>query len=492
MGMDMDMAIIPTRVNHRWPLFFILLLVTTRSLAADVEFHPTIGGGFTYSDNINRDSQDEIGSLISKIDAGVATNIKGADGAVEFDYTLSQLFYSHESDNNETYQALTFTADKGINRSGFRLDANASIDNIARAADQNASADVISGDTIENKHANIGLNYHSNPRSKVDFSARAYTDVTNNEDDIGNYNGYGAEFNFANGATIKEFFWLIEGSYDVKDGKNSNADTSFTILREEFGLQTLSGWVPFLRLNYEDYEGSSDADSTDTFSWGPALRYFWTKQSYLELSYNFSEDDNNPDFWAGAINIIPSPRTRLFASYDKRFFGDAYELLLSHRSRRLTNSITYTEEAVSFDRDFFTSGTTIEEISLNRRLEWSSVLAARRTDYELSIYRDEREALNPSTENQNDEVNGIGIAVHHRLARRLTVSGRFDYDYYQFVRRSSNDQNDYYRAYELEGQYQLNRYLSTSLGLSHNNKSSSLNTNNYDETRLFVDIRMQL
>lgn len=483
---------IKKRANHKRWLICCVALATTRSLAADTEFTPYVGGGFTYTDNIDRTAEDRQGSLISDLSAGITTDIQGADGNIDLDYELNQLFFSHDSNENETYQTLSFAADKGISRTGFRVEAAASIENIARAVDQNANADIVSGDTIENKDASVGVSHRSNPRSKVDLTARAYTDIVNNEDDIGNYNGYGAEFSFANGESVKKLFWQIDASYQYKESKDNDDDTAITLYRQDIGFQTLSGWVPLVRFNFEDYEGTSDADSADTLSWGPGVQYFWTKRSYLELSYNFSEDDNNSDFWAGAIHINPTPRTRILAAYDKRFYGDAYELLLSHRSRRITNSIRYTEEAVSFDRDLFSSDSTVEEISLSRRLEWTTVLTGRRTDYELNIFHDEREALNATADEQNDEVDGIGIAVRHRLSRRFSLAGRFDYDYYQFISRTRPTQNDYYRIYELEGKYQINKQLTSSFGIEHNNKSSSFASNSYDETRIFIDIRMQL
>ncbi|OLQ75513.1 hypothetical protein BIT28_23060 [Photobacterium proteolyticum] len=483
---------ITKRANHKHWLWYSVALVAAYTQAADVELSPFASGGFTYTDNVNRVAEGRQGSLISDLSAGISTDIQGAGGSIDLDYELNQLFYSHDSTDNETYQTLAFTADKGIKRTGFRVDAAASIENIARADDQNANADIFSGDTIENKDASLGVSYRSNPRSKVDLTARAFTDIVNNEDDIGNYNGYGAEFSLANGASVKKLFWQIDGSYQYKESKDNDDDTAITLFSQELGLQTLSGWVPLIRFNYEDYEGTSDADSADTLSWGPGVKYFWTKRSYLELSYNFSEDDNNSDFWAGAVHINPTPRTRLLASYDKRFYGDAYEFLLSHRSRRITNSIRYTEEAVSFDRDLFSSGSTVEEISLSRRLEWSTVLKGRRTDYEFSLFHDEREALNATADEQNDEVDGIGIAVRHRLSRRFSLAGRFDYDYYQFISRTRPTQNDYYRIYELEGQYEFNKHLSSTFGVEHNNKSSSFASNSYDETRIFIDIRMQL
>ncbi len=133
---------IQKRANHKRWLLSSIALMTAHCLAADVEFHPYVGGGFTYTDNIDRVSEGRQGSLISDINAGIATDIQGADGTIDLDYELNQLIYSHDSNNNETYQTLSFSADKGINKTGFRVNADASIENIARAADQNANADI--------------------------------------------------------------------------------------------------------------------------------------------------------------------------------------------------------------------------------------------------------------------------------------------------------------------------------------------------------------
>ncbi|WP_158262658.1 TIGR03016 family PEP-CTERM system-associated outer membrane protein [Photobacterium sanctipauli] len=485
----MAMARKPTKYKY---LLGSLSLITTGCIAADVTFTPYVGGGFTFTDNVDLVETGRESSLISSLDFGINSVVVGNQGLLRLDYQVSQLFYSHDSNDNEAYQDLDFYTEKGLSDSGFSVDATASIENVAEAIDENATADVFTGNTIENKNAQVGINYRSNPLSKVDLRARTYAQVTNNEDDIGNYDGYGAEVTYANGRTIKDYFWLIEASYDYKNGKNGDSDTQFTRFKEEFGIQTISGWSPLLRLNYEDYEGQTNSDSADSFSWGPGVRYYWTRRSYGELSYNFSEDDNNSDFWAGAINVEPTERSRLFFSYDKRFFGDAYEFLLSHRSRKLTNTISYTEEAVSFDREFFTSGSDVSEVSLQRRLEWSSLLTLRRTNYELSIFHDQREALNPDTDVQDEEGNGIRGDIKHRLSRRLTMGLSAEYRYYDFERLSEGDQRDHYREYDFITEYQVNRDISTSLSLSHTNKSSSKSNDSYDESRVSINVRMQL
>ncbi|WP_428457691.1 TIGR03016 family PEP-CTERM system-associated outer membrane protein [Photobacterium makurazakiensis] len=489
MDMVMTMERSPKKYKH---LLCSLSLITTGSFAADVTFSPVVGGGLTFTDNVDLVESGSGSSLISSIDVGVAASVIGNDGQLNLAYTMSQLFYSHDSSENAAYQQLNFLTRKGLYNTGFSVDVSASIENIAEAIDENASVDVFTGNTIESKNAQVGVSYHSNPLSKVDLRARTYAQITNNEDDIGNYDGYGAEITYANGRSVKDFFWLIEASYDYKNGKNGDEDTSFTLLREEFGLQTIHGWSPLIRLNYENYEGRAKSDSADSFSWGPGLRYYWTKQSYIEVSYNFSDDDNNSDFWAGAINVEPNTRTKLFFSYDKRFFGDAYQFELSHRSRKLTNSISYFEEAVSFDRDFFTSGSNISEVSLSRRLEWSSVVKARRTSYELSIFHDEQQVLNANADVQDEEGNGIGLDISHRLSRRLSMRLGAEYKYYDFERLSEADQRDHYQDYSLGASYQLNDDISTSFNLSHMNKSSSKLNESYDENRVFINVRMQL
>ncbi|MGF1685670.1 TIGR03016 family PEP-CTERM system-associated outer membrane protein [Photobacterium japonica] len=469
-----------------------LCLLAPLALAVEVSVSSSVGAGLVFTDNVDQTASDRQGSLITTANADFGLDVSGVDGNVLLlNYGLSQLFYSHDGNDNALYQTLQFEADKGIGN-GFRVDAIASIENIAAAIDENANADIFSGDTVESRQAEIGLSYQSNPLSDSNLSARIFGIVINNEDDIGNYDGIGASLSFSNGPNVRDMFWLIEGTYDYKQSQGDDPNTSFVILREEIGFQTMYRWVPFVRLNYENYSGLTDADSDDMLSWGPAVRYFWTKTTYFELSYNFTETENQSDFWAGAIYLRPSPRTLLRASYDKRTFGDAYFFLLSHRSRRLTNEITYEEEVTNFDRDTFVSGANIAEATLERRLTWLSTLEARRSTFIFSLYRFEVDALN-ATNNDGDESGyGASIAADHRLSRRFSVSALIDYSDYHFKNLDTPDQDDHYWTFSIDGSYTINPEVVLTAGVEHNTRSSSLPDDGYDENRIYLELSVDL
>ncbi|GAL05272.1 glycine-rich cell wall structural protein precursor [Photobacterium aphoticum] len=167
--------------------------------AADVRVTPQVGGSLVYSDNLKQADSDRQGSLITTLNAGVGIEANGVDGnALSLKYTLDQLFYSHDGNDNSLYQTLRFDANKALGE-GFRLDASASIDNIAAAIDENANADIFTGDTVENKQAELGVSYRSNPLSDSNVTGRVFVTASNYEDDIGNYDGGGAALRFSNG-----------------------------------------------------------------------------------------------------------------------------------------------------------------------------------------------------------------------------------------------------------------------------------------------------
>ncbi|GHA36995.1 hypothetical protein GCM10007086_07790 [Photobacterium aphoticum] len=460
--------------------------------AADVRVTPQVGGSLVYSDNLKQADSDRQGSLITTLNAGVGIEANGVDGnALSLEYTLDQLFYSHDGNDNSLYQTLRFDANKALGE-GFRLDASASIDNIAAAIDENANADIFTGDTVENKQAELGVSYRSNPLSDSNVTGRVFVTASNYEDDIGNYDGGGAALRFSNGPNVRDMFWVIEGTYDYKRSKGDDPNTSFVVLREEIGFQTVYRWVPFMRLNYENYSGTSESDSADQLSWGPALRYFFTKTSYLEVSYNFSETDDISDFWAGAVYLNPSPRTSLRASYDKRAFGDAYDFLFSHRSRRLTNEISYTEAVTNYDRETFVRDGNIAQANVERRLTWESILAARRTTYVFSLYGFELDALNSPSREGDEQGYGASFSIDHQLSRRLKGTAVIDYRDYTFKNIETADQDDQYWTFSIDGSYTVNAMVTLTAGAEHNNKSSSLANNGYDENRLYLELNVDL
>ncbi|MDO6498003.1 TIGR03016 family PEP-CTERM system-associated outer membrane protein [Photobacterium sanguinicancri] len=484
------MAMTRKRRNPSIYVIGVASFVSMSGYSADVTFTPSVDVGLVFTDNVDREP-DKTASFITTIGAGLKADILATEGYLNFDYQIRQLLYSDSSDRDDLYNNLDFVAEKGIAHSGFFVDANASVQNVAKSLDDDAAADIFSGNTVENQRGEIGFGFRSNPLSQIDLESRVFTRVSRSGDRIGDYNGYGASVSFANGQSIKDVFWQIDASYDYKKGREDEiGDTRYTALSETVGLQTVYGFSPLMRLNYENLEGSSDLNSRKTVSWGPGVRYFWHKRSYAELSYNFSEDDVNPDFWAGSLNFNPTPRTRLYLEYGKRFFGDAYEFLFSHRNRRVTNTVSYTEEPVSFDRTNFTVGDRPEDITLVRLLDWTSTLDLRRSQYSFSLFGRQEEALTVFSENQDERSYGTRISGNHNLTRRFKINGAYEYATYDFDRLDGSNQNDDYHTFDIGGVYQHLKKLTSSFGYRYSTRQSSSSIYEYDENRFYYDLKM--
>lgn len=461
------------------------------SVAEESWFHPYVETGLLYTDNVYQSAEDPESSLVTSVEAGLYSKLIGKDGSVVLNYDIEQLLYSHDSDENDTYQRLLFLTDKKLSNTGLKFDAIATIYNIAQSNDNNANADIVSKNTIESKNAEIGLSFLSNPRDEVALNLRGYGVITDNEDDIGNYKGYGATLDFSNGLNHKVLFWDSNGLYDRKKNREDDTETTRSYFKGALGLQTTYKLSPLVRLNYENYEGVSYLDTEETFSWGPGLRYFITQASYFELSYNFAEKGDISDYWGGAINLEPSPRLLINFSYDKRYFGDAYDFTLIHKSRKMVNTITYIEDTNNFQREFYSTDEDIEVFTLNRRLEWFTELVGRRENYGLKIFYHDQEPLKNDDTLRDETGIGASLLATYALSRRLDVSGELSYSQYNFRRPGESDQDDDYFDLVLSSSYRFYRNVFSTVKYEYNSRSSNIDSRDYDENRISIDVRME-
>ncbi|MGF1723854.1 outer membrane beta-barrel protein [Photobacterium nomapromontoriensis] len=471
--------------------FVFTTLLSTQCLAEIREFTPYIEPGIIYSNNVYQSANDEQSSFITSIEAGLYSRVLSDEQNFILKYNVKQLFYSHDSEEKDTYQKLFFTADKKIHQSGLKIDTIATIYNISESINNNPNADIYSKNTIESKNAEIGVSFLTNPRSNIDFNVRAYGIVTDNEDNVGNYDGYGATVDFNNGLNQKTFFWKSSGFYDEKRDRNDSSTTNRSYFTGTLGYQNQYRVSPLVRVNYENYDGVSDLDSEEMFSWGPGIRYFITKYSYFELSYNFSEKESVSNFFGGGFNLAPSPRLLLNFNYDKRYFGDAYYFMLRNKSRRLINTVSYTEDTNNFDRDFYSTDDDIEVFTLNRRLEWLTELSGRLNRHALKIFYHEKDPINDNSSIEEEEGVGISLIGTYILSRRVEIKSEITYTRYKFDRSSSLIQKDAYFDFTLNGNYKVYRNVSTKIAYDFNKRSSNIFNRKYSENRIYLDFKME-
>lgn len=457
----------------------LAVLAASRTFAADVEISPTASSELTYSDNINLAPKDQDSGIVSTWSAGVAADVKGNEGNLSFDYDIYQTFHSIDSNRNELFNELALSGNKKIYRDNIEFSTSATITNIARSIEDNAEADIISGDTIETRFIEAQVSYQSNPRGYVDLYAAIDGSVTSNQDNIGDFYSVGTNVVFQDGSAAKRYFWLTDYQYNRNiSGNTDNVYDDFSV-DQEFGLQPVKGISPLIRVFYEGYTSGEDGKIVESGSWGPAVRYYFHKRSYIELGYDFSFKDE--DFWSGALELNPTPRTLLTFDFTRRFYGDAYDFSLRHQSRKVTNSITYSEELTGFDREFFIEGENIEEYQLVKELSLNSAIALRRTSLNLEVRAQERMPLSTSNERGKSKLYGGTVSASHSVSDTTSLSGSFQYDRNQFNSESQKPQVDYYRIYDVSLDNQLSNSLSWDLSFIHTRSSK------YKENRANVN-----
>ncbi|MGY5450720.1 TIGR03016 family PEP-CTERM system-associated outer membrane protein [Agarivorans sp. MS3-6] len=462
--------------------------------AADVQFRPEIGAELVYTDNAGLTEESPESGEIGILSAGVVSEITGKDGQVSLDYRARQTYHSYDANKNKLYHELDFTADKKLGGSGFSIDAVAAVDILPAEFSSNAITDVISGDLIQGSEIGVGLNYQSNRRKWIDLNARAAASLYRYEDDRGNNNDFDGSLVFKNGQKVNTVFWLVDSDYIRREARGNSQETENIKYKGEFGLQQRSGFSPFIRYYAESYlQGvSSSSKVGESESWGPAIRYFRSRLSYLELSYNFSLDkDKNDDYLGAAVNLEPNRRTKLFFEYSKRFYGDAYEFTFTHQKRRINTDISYIEEPTSFDRRFFVEGDTVEEQKLDKTLRWTTALDLRRSGIDFELRHQTRASLRDETDFVKDTTYGGGIGIDHKLSRKLVIAFAFDYDHYTFDRLTGTDQVDKYSRYDLSLEQDLIEGFFLTYRYQFTHRSSNFVDRSYDENRVSINATKQ-
>ncbi len=462
-----DMASMEIRKTARIIVLTTILTVFHVS-AEDTKFGVTASSELTYSDNIDLSEDDERSGVVSTWSAGAYSDIQGNDGNLFLKYDIYQTIHSVDSNRNELFNELAFSADKHLYRNNIKIYTDASITNIARSIEDNANADIITGDTIETRNLNLGLSYQSNPRGIVDVYSAISGSVTSNEDDIGDFYSFGTDLLIRNGSSVKNVLWLTDYSFNKNISGNSDNQYYDFRLTQEVGLKSETHISPLIRVYYEGYTEEGEDKLIESGSWGPAVRYYWHDRSYIELGYDFSFKEE--DFWRGSLVLNPTPRTLFEFDYTKRFYGDSYYFSLSHKNKRVTNSIEYSEEVVGFNRRFFVVGDNIEEYRLVKGLNLNSTLDLKRTSFSFEISLLDRKPLSDGNLSDTGEskIYGTKISASHQLTRNTSLSGGFQYDKDVF---NSISKTNYYRVYDVSLNSQFSKSLSWDFSLEHTNSS---------------------
>lgn len=502
------------------------LFFSASALAGEWQFDPSLGLTETYTDNIELNRIDKQSSLVSQFVIGADASFSSKKLQFSFAGTETLARYSHDSEINDDYQTLQANAAYSIWQDKLKIIANSSITNVSRNESDNSLADLVSGDTVQQINYSGGLQYNT-ANSDYALSTSLIYSQTNTEDDIGENNGYSVLINSNNGNAARFIFWQIDGSFSNRE--NDGFTSENYNLETKLGLITPYKLTPFIRLYNEKVTGTLVGSNPDAIpSWGPGLRYQVAKHFIIDLSYNYIRDDDktSDDYVAANIDWQPSSRTSLKASYSKRFFGNSYELDFSHRTRHITNSISYHETIEVFDRNNYlevnnviwcpSSATSVDEclplgeepndsseyttvpvtslelavdneFSLNRRLTWQSQLVLARTTFTLDLSNRERESLNTGI---TDDYLEARFTITRRISTRSDVTVYVNYNESVFDKNKADGprQEDIYKTLSATYKRSLASSFNAFLALQYLDRQSNFERYTYNEARASINL----
>jgi len=489
------------KINSVYPFNVAALLpwfiISSTAFAGEWKFEPNLGMTETYTNNVELTPSAHQSSLVSQLVAGIDTTFKSREVDFSFSGTQTYAAYSHNSDLNDDYQTANVEGLFTLWRDGPKFIASSSLTNISKNNANNSLADLVSGDTVQQKHYSSGLQYQKS-NSSHNFAGSVIYSLTEAEDNIGESKGYTANISSKNGNGARNVFWQLTGQYT--DRQNGNTDGTNYNIEAQIGAITSLKLSPFLRFYDEDITGTAaGTNQTTTQSWGPGIRWQASDHFYIDVSYNYVKDKAaSDDYIVTNINWQPSQRTSLIAGYNQRFFGDSYNLDFSHKTKRLSNKISYHETIEIFDRDSFQEVDLVSfsglepvknnEFSLNKRLAWNTTLTLSRTSFAFDIATRERESLSSGIVDDNIDVS---LSATRTLSPRSSLRLLTSYSEAVFDKNFSPTnprQEDIYKTVSVTYNKSLASSLSTYFTLQYLERESSQAIYTYEEIRAYINI----
>ncbi len=323
-----------------------------------------------YSDNIALETDQEEDDWVTDISPGVIITADGNRLDLQFDYSLQNLIYSNDSDRNSSNHRLNTRLQTELIEDIFFFDANARISQQLVDSREGLSNDRISGSQNAEDVYGYSLSPYITPRLGDLLTAEiryTYDYVDSEEDNVNNSfsdDSEGDHFSVSleNGDQLASIrFQLDYDSREVDYGDGDRTDTEF--LRILAGYWLNRNWSIDLISNDEDNEFIGDRGDNDPddsyygagFTWRPSDTF------NISLAYNDRTDprrDEDDSFASGQLEWKPTPRTDIKAEFGNRFFGETYDFSFSHRMRRSSWQISYSEDIGDFRQAFLDFGGT--------------------------------------------------------------------------------------------------------------------------------------
>ena len=162
-----------------------------------------------------------------------------------------------------------------------------------------------------------------------------------------------------NGDEAEYFIWSVTGTYqNTERGQANNGDFESRTGDGYIDTRIYGDWAFRLTARHEANQ-ISDRDDTNSLvrefnSYGVGLTYRRAENRYISISANKSDsdivDDDGETFIGFDMQWALSTRTRIAATYGRRFYGESASANISYNSKYLRTSFGYSEDVTNTSR----------------------------------------------------------------------------------------------------------------------------------------------
>ena len=165
--------------------------------------------------------------------------------------------------------------------------------------------------------------------------------------------------NLINGDEAKYFIWSVTGTYqNTERGQANSGDFESRTGDGYIDTRIYGDWAFRLTARHEANQ-ISDRDDTASLvrefnSYGAGLTYRQAENRYISVTANKSdsdlEEDDNETFIGIDMQWALSTRTRIAATYGRRFYGESASASIGYNSKYLRTSFSYSEDVTNTSR----------------------------------------------------------------------------------------------------------------------------------------------
>ena len=309
------------------------------ALAAEWRFTPQLTLRETYSDNYNlAPSGSEQSGFVTEVAPGFTLTGRGRRSQFHATYQARGVSHTGGSGGSNIQNYLDAGGRAELIDDFLYVDGSANISNVSSSAfgPQALDSTYATGNRSEVRTYTISpyarKRYGSLAQGEVRYTHQG---VSSDTGGFANYNSDRLNANVSSGEAYRTFGWDVAGSTQQSTYSNLYS------VRSDYVNGTLR-----YRL-------------TDQFS-------LTGSTGYERYTYQTAGDAPSGASWSVGFDWKPSSRTSLAATAGHRFYGSAYSLNGTHRSRSTTWNVSYNEDITTQQQQFANSGSVSTSSFLNQ------------------------------------------------------------------------------------------------------------------------------